>query len=269
MALWLLRGRRMVDRVQWCIDRGFGGGALLQDVITADAAERAEAAALIRESDFPLTYHGNVHQHLHDGVLDEGFVRVLIDDVLWWHENAGGVHSCCSDPIHAGPPGARVFDVVTNRRLVQMFGEGLGRRGIHVGIENSVGAIGAYQSVQDIGAFARECKDVPNLAILLDTGHVHVHLRGQPGIGQYIRQIPIPIAEVHVTDNHGQKDEHKAHGTLDLADMAQALRDVNYAGPITVEVCVDILSGKYAADIDNPTETQGALEMLERLREVI
>jgi sugar phosphate isomerase/epimerase len=268
MALWLLRGRRMADRVQWCIDHGFAGGALLQDVITADSAERAEAAALMRQEGFALTYHGNVHQHLRDGALNEDFVKILIDDVLWWHENAGGVHSCCSDPIHRGSREQRAFDVPVNHRLVELLGEGLGSRGIHVGLENGFGGPGCYQSIEDFRTFAQECAGIPNLAILLDTGHLHLHLQGRPGIGQFIRQIPLPIAEVHVTDNHGLKDEHKAHGTIDFVDMAAGLRDVSYNGPITVEVCVDILSGKYAADIDNAAETSGALEMLARLRQV-
>jgi hypothetical protein len=69
MALWLLKGRRLPHRVQWLVGHGFGAVALFDTHMTGESA------------------------------FDEDFARRMFDDVLWWHERAGLMRSCCGDPI--------------------------------------------------------------------------------------------------------------------------------------------------------------------------
>ena len=58
MALWLLRGGTLADRVAWIAAHGFQAVSLLQQVIDVDPVERAEAAAAIRAAGLLVTYHG-------------------------------------------------------------------------------------------------------------------------------------------------------------------------------------------------------------------
>ncbi len=69
------------------------------------------------------------------------------------------------------------------------------------------------------------------------------------------------IFEVHFSDNFGKQDEHKqlGYGNLDLNSIFNALKERTFAGKFTIEVCVDILSGRYVSDIHNPEQTEALL----------
>ncbi len=178
MAAWLLTGGTLVDRIDWLITNGFQGVSLLQSVTDVDPAERAEAAAAIAQADLAVTYHGNVHHKLTDaGELDADFTRRMCDDVIWWHENAGAVRSCCSDPIHTTQTdGQTAFSMAINRRHMQMLADALVPRGIRVGIENGFGDAQRFRSLDDIARFQAACSPV-DIGLLLDAGHANIHVR--------------------------------------------------------------------------------------------
>lgn len=273
MALWLLSGGSLPDRVAWSVRHGFRGLALLQTVMQADAHQRRDAAAIMRQAGLRLTYHGNVHENLAGpDRLDIDFVHRMYDDVLWWQKNAGGMMSCGSDPIHLGVGIDRRFIPDLNQQLMHIAHQKLTPHGIAFGLENSFGPPGCYQSVADLRQFRALCERL-NMGLLLDTGHTNVHLHSEHAspisIEQYIRQLPMPIFEVHVTDNDGRRDEHRhvGHGCLDLAGLVRGLKTVNFSGLLTVEVCVDILHGRYAADIHDSRQTDPLLITRDRLRE--
>jgi len=266
MALWLLTGKRLPDRVQWAVRSGFESLALLQLHMRYDAAERREAAAAIREAGLALTYHGNVHENLTAaGDLDIDFVSRMCDDVIWWHENAGPVAACASDPLHRN----NVFDLDSSVRLMSIFNEKFGARGIRYGIENGFGGEQRFQSIADMTNFGRHAMPTQP-GLLFDTGHAHIHLKGATGetLAQYVRAIPLPILEVHVSDNHGERDEHLplGSGTFDMTTLCRTLREIGYAGPITVEVCPNILVKHYCSDIDNESQTDALLRTRDAIK---
>lgn len=273
MALWLLAGGSLPDRVSWAIRHGFRGLALLQQVMRADPVERRDAAAAMRQAGLGLTYHGNVHENLAaPDRLDLDFVQRLHDDVLWWHENAGGVVSCGSDPIHVGAGAARRFHPDLNRQLMRLAHERLTPHGIAFGIENSFGGPACFQSLAHLDSFRDHCR-LPGQGLLLDTGHANVHLHSDHtsagSLEEFLRRLPLPVFEVHVTDNDGRRDEHRhlGHGCLDLAGLVRGLKGLGFAGPLTVEVCVDILNRRNAADIHDPRQTDPLLVTRDRLLE--
>ena len=273
MAAWLLAGGTLVDRMDWLIANGFEGVSILQSITECDAAERAEAAAAIAQANLTVTYHGNVHHKLTaSGELDVDFTRRMCDDVIWWHENAGAVQSCCSDPIHAvDADGQAAFSMDMNRRHMQMLADALGPRGIRAGIENGFGGAERFRSLDDIARFRAACSPV-DIGLLLDAGHANIHVRsdgidGESEIGHYVTQLPLEILEVHFSDNLGHRDEHKqlGYGNGDLPALLAALKRRHFAGAFTIEVCVDILSGRYGADIHNPAQTDPILISRDRL----
>ena len=48
MALWLLKGGSVADRVAWLVDHDFTAVSLLQSALDMDAAERRDAAAAMK-----------------------------------------------------------------------------------------------------------------------------------------------------------------------------------------------------------------------------
>lgn len=274
IALWLLSGGRLPDRVRWAIDHGFGAVALLQTHMSGDAAERRDAAQMIRDGKLVLTYHGNVHDNMRSPTeLDEVFVGRMLDDVMWWHQEAGGVRCCCSDPLQVRDgSNQRVWLPELNLRLMQLVAPRLGPPGIGYGIENSFGGEKCFQSLDHLRRWADLCP-MPGLGLLLDTGHLNIHLHSGPdacaSIEDYITRCPLSIHEVHVTDNDGRRDQHLqlGRGCLNLKGLVAALRQIHYTGPLTVEVCVDILNGRYAFDIAG--DTSPLLATRDRLLEAL
>ena len=85
--------------------------------------------------------------------------------------------------------------------------------------------------------------NIPGFGALIDLGHMNMRLRMHPYFQQtdaagYIRNVPVPIHEVHIHDNDGTRDQHchPGQGNCDLAGAARGLRDVGFDGICTVEV---------------------------------
>ena len=258
-AMWLLKGARLPEIAAWMANQGFAALSLHPFILKAETPERQDLAAAVRDLGLSITYHGNIIRETQEkGSLDYTYLDRQIDDCLWWHEHATRVTSLLFDSIHLENPAG--FAKEMNRDMVLHTAERLGTSGIRTGIENIFGAQENYQSLADIRAFKESC-NLPDMGILLDTGHTNVHVRSgiDPNIrdiGSFIKGLPLDILEVHLQDNQGKKDEHKylGYGTLDLKALLNSLKGIKYKGPLTLEICKDILSGQYQIDINVPEE---------------
>lgn len=256
---WLLDGVSLPDKVAFLAAEGFSSIAWLQGIVHADKQERVEAAHAIRENQFSLTFHGNVQANLTpDNKIDMDFVARLFDDVIWWHEHTNGVLSCCSDSISAVPAGSiRTYLPDETLRLFQMEADFFGKYGIGYGIENGFFTPSGtgYCSLDEMNRIKGLLVNAPDAGMIFDTGHAHVYLttnnHGRMGIEEYIEKLPFRIYELHVTDNHGVRDEHllPGCGTLDYARLRAGLERRNFDGIVSLEICPDILNGKYGWDL--------------------
>ena len=81
-------------------------------------------------------------------------------------------------------------------------------------------------------------------------------------------QLPFDVLEVHVSGNFGKMDEHfeAGYGNMELKKALQTLKRMNYSRQITVEVCVDIQSGLYGADLSDPEQTAPLLRTRDAIR---
>lgn len=274
MAAWLLTGPRWSECAAWVVEQGFTGISLHPSLMRLDRRERERAAGVVREAGLHLTYHGNVpraRSRSHD--FDRDFAGRMADDVLWWHEHAVAVSFCGLDVIKSGGGTAEGEGMIElNLAVAAMLSERLLPHDIPVGFENNCAPTpftrldSLTQLKRDHGAVLR--------GILLDAGHANVHVRRDQDsagrdLGDYVRGIPFEIFDVHLSDNNGAADEHRplGHGNLDLAGLCEALRARGFKGQLTVEVCVDIASRRYAADIRNPEQTEPLLASHDRIRE--
>jgi sugar phosphate isomerase/epimerase len=101
-----------------------------------------------------------------------------------------------------------------------------------------------------------EMAHLDNIGVCLDLGHAHLTV----GVAEAISTFGKRIAEVHVHDNHGFKDEHlwPGEGTIDWRAMSAALWGTPTPPPAVLEI-------SYSLDLDSaslPGLVQAAFDRL-------
>jgi sugar phosphate isomerase/epimerase len=82
----------------------------------------------------------------------------------------------------------------------------------------------------------------PHFGILVDVGHLNLsmHKYGyiDVAVEQYISDLPVPLIEVHLSDNDGEEDQHLplGIGNVDFAAVARGLKRVGFSGITTIEI---------------------------------
>ncbi len=78
--------------------------------------------------------------------------------------------------------------------------------------------------------------------ILVDAGHMNLRqtkrgARADEAFEMAIRALPVPLFEVHLSDNHGLTDEHATlgEGTLPLGAFTRGLNAIGFDGIATIE----------------------------------
>ncbi len=77
--------------------------------------------------------------------------------------------------------------------------------------------------------------DNDNIGICYDAGHCHVHFKDKFDWKFYKDR----IFAVHLHDNDGSSDQHLIpfDGTIEWEDVIKKLKEANYTGPVTLELC--------------------------------
>ena len=72
-----------------------------------------------------------------------------------------------------------------------------------------------------------------DIGIVLDTGHAHLENQIQP----FLQQLPRKIAHVHISDNHGETDEHLGlgFGSIDWQQFTKQLKATGFSGTVLTE----------------------------------
>ncbi len=91
-------------------------------------------------------------------------------------------------------------------------------------------------SVEDFSRFYNELND--ELGLTVDLGHANINQQ----IQAFITTFSDRIAHVHASDNKGNYDAHLGigRGTINWADVARALKQINFNGTIMLESIKDI-----------------------------
>lgn len=136
------------------------------------------------------------------------------------------------------PDEERYERLVHNIRKLSDYVEGTG---VTLCIENMY-AVPYCRSVEQIKGLIRDGGG-KNLAICLDTGHLHLS-NGQEVLRQSQREFILGagslLQAMHITENNGVADTHQmpfsARYGIDWKEVMQALRDVNYEGLFNLEI---------------------------------
>ncbi len=194
------------------------------DFETADARRRAELRNLL--DGFALV---EVHAP---------FALTLADDCLREH-----VEQQCRVLDFAGHVGASIVTVHADvpvdaahwREPLAALDAAAERNRITVGLELTAG-------FEWIDQWA-----LPRIRVTLDLGHMHLN-GGQPldpygSIGTAVRRLGDRLAHLHVHDYDGEHDHIElGAGHIDLEGTLAALRDMGYAGGMTLELNPDRVS---------------------------
>ena len=92
---------------------------------------------------------------------------------------------------------------------------------------------------------SRQAEDQSFLIACVDTGHTNksVGYDGNPSVGDTIRRLGKKVACLHMHDNNGISDQHRApfSGSIDWADVFDALDEIGYTGWYNLEPNLNLL----------------------------
>ncbi|MBI5838308.1 MAG: sugar phosphate isomerase/epimerase [Candidatus Eisenbacteria bacterium] len=112
------------------------------------------------------------------------------------------------------------------------FAERAGRLRVRIGLENMPG----FRAARDTRWLraVHDAVDSPWLGYTVDVGHAHSS--GIPA-ALLVRELGPRVWHVHVHDNSGQGDEHRAvgEGSVDWVSLVRALAETGFAGLVTDE----------------------------------
>ena len=89
-----------------------------------------------------------------------------------------------------------------------------------------------YADTREVADFARAFAS-PFVSVCLDLNHSNL----AEDLGQAAKHCAGVISDIHVSDNHGQVEEHlpPGEGAINLLEALQAVADAGYAGPLNLE----------------------------------
>lgn len=219
---------KLLDLIGEFADSGFDAISFLpKQILEMDAGTERALRSLLDERDLPVTVHGNF-----DLTADEveGLVvaldrrlKVLTMDEAWKWDSRGQFHD--------------------TRRMVDLLKriDGIGRdTHLLFGVED-------FPLDEECVDFCRtdlsEILDSPRYGTLIDIGHMNIRLATDEYFRSmtprdYVARVPLPIIEIHVHDNPGDKDSHQAigQGNIDFGAVAEGLKRVGFEGVSTIEV---------------------------------
>lgn len=95
---------------------------------------------------------------------------------------------------------------------------------------------------KEMACFAPYITPEDNFGILIDCGHMHLrHTNaGKTGAEDVVKalvNLPLPLKEVHLSGNHGLRDEHlpPEEGTFPMEGFVRGLQLLGFDGPCTIE----------------------------------
>ncbi|MFP4249249.1 MAG: sugar phosphate isomerase/epimerase family protein [Armatimonadota bacterium] len=238
---WLEPSRTLIGLMEELVSEGFEAISVQpRQVLGLDDGELAEMIALLDENEMPVTVHAAADQ------FTEELMRGLLDRL------GPRLRAVTLDGVMRSAPSGKRWDaalMVETLLMVERLGATTGAR---YGIEDFP-IDGAAMS--DFADELRPLRRNERWGMLLDIGHLNLRRNdaeyfGRMSVAENIERLPVPVIEVHVHDNPGDRDMHMplGSGTLDYEEAAAALRARGFDGISTIEVCPS-LHGRRPAEV--------------------
>ncbi|MDH7569829.1 MAG: TIM barrel protein, partial [Armatimonadota bacterium] len=202
--------------IQSFADDGFDAASLLmQAMVQTDDGELREIRRVAAERALALTLHGNFERTPAEcervlRLLGNTVAAITFDAAVLWEDEKRRFHTAQMLPL---------------LQEVQRVTEGSS-------VAFAVEDFPLNDSV--LNAHREELTPLlqsPRFGILIDVGHMNLRRHQEAGfthlsVAEYLQQVPLPIVEVHLHDNLGDRDSHGhfGFGNVDFAQVAAGLR---------------------------------------------
>jgi sugar phosphate isomerase/epimerase len=241
IAIWnfMEEGVRLPDLIAEFAGFGFDTISFLPGQLLPNPEAGREAVAALRGLGLKATVHGSFVVTADDA---RRIADLFGDDLLCQTFDAAMLEDSCG----------RHYDTACMVELLQQVGDLVEPLGARYGVEDfplDMQALDCYRD--DLSPLLERS----GYGMLIDLGHLNLRINRAPYFGalgpvEYLRRTPLPIIEVHVHDNCGDRDSH-AHlgfGTGDFATYAAALREKGFDGVSTIEIAPSFHGAKPAED---------------------
>jgi sugar phosphate isomerase/epimerase len=148
-----------------------------------------------------------------------------------------GARKVVLHPSFVGGLGRNVLDLVRRYALESL--DAVARlaeeSGCRICLENLFDRLTPFSAVDD---FAAVLERWPQMGMTLDVGHAFMDGHGMDRILAFIDRFGERIGHVHISDNHGQRDDHLpvGDGGIDFEALISALMRIPYDDTMTLEV---------------------------------
>ena len=232
-----IEGEALLAQVRSFAGAGFGAMSFSpKQLMALTAKEQSELRACLDERKLQSTLHGSFNtapSDLHDlaGLLAGGLVSVTFDPILHW--TAAGY----------------LYDTQQMCGYLAELDVDAVKYAFSYGIEDFPETAAAFrfyrENLAPLAATSR-------FGILVDVGHLNLSRR-QYGYHtdvtteEYFAGLPLPLLEVHLSDNHGKRDEHLplGAGDIDFHAVARGLAQLGFDGLSTIEIVPSQHGGDY------------------------
>ncbi len=209
-------------------EMGFDGVSVAADqILDLDRQEADAVAALLRDRGLIVTVHSNFE-------LQAAAAQRLLDRL------GNSLYSITFDALTREGPGGTEHDAARMSGLLQEVIAISAATELRLGIEDfplDESAVNRYRD--DL----KPLLDCPRYGMLLDVGHLNLRLkRGGDLTGatviESIQRLPVPVIELHLHDNRGQRDDHAHLGFGDICfeEVAAGLKAIGFDGVSTFEI---------------------------------
>ena len=244
LAIWHYPHRNDLENVRFFAENGFASVSMHGRAMTKvcmDEALSAEFAALVREKGIVLTAHGKLPSS-HDAA-DVAEFQSSIDYMAKWQAKYGVLAILSFDvPQEIRDNVLPYINYVLDYEQFQKV------------------------AVEDFGLTAAERAQIAPLkgnerfGYLIDIGHMNIRLHGintdsitlftnspeecpktdAPKFEDFLKAFQskeFPVFEIHLHNNDGVADEHGflEKGTIDIREIANVLKQIDYKGVVTIE----------------------------------
>jgi sugar phosphate isomerase/epimerase len=207
---------------------GFDGVSVgSEQFLELDAHEADSVAALLRERGLIVTVHSNFRLK---PLGAQRLIECLGDSLYSITFDAATVAGASGVEYDAARMSALLQEIIAISQGTQL----------RVGVED----FPLDRSVIDLHAeHLQPLLESPRYGMLLDVGHLNLRLRADrasptSGVAESVGRVPVPIVELHLHDNRGERDDH-AHigfGSVPFEQVAAGLRSIGFDGVSTFEI---------------------------------
>ncbi|MDH7601198.1 MAG: TIM barrel protein [Armatimonadota bacterium] len=236
LAIWNFAAGTLAQRIRRCAAEGFDFISLIgRDAASLSRGQCPDVEEALLETSLAVTIHAGMMSG-----CDLVPAEILLDDFksfIDWHDRTGRL-AC----VHYDAARSRGGEFLSShmRQVLSEILECSAGAGVKVGVED-------WPITQEQFAECEDLSRYEHFGLLIDLGHLNIRLRRRYGLDSpfpvdaardFFRQLPLPVNELHLHNNNGERDQHAplSNGNADMSTLARILAEAGTTCLATVEI---------------------------------